>query len=65
MRTRQEPLVILVRAWRDDAGVRGVVRTTRDGAEVPVGSLEALCEVLDGTVLAWAHETDAGEEHDV
>jgi hypothetical protein len=60
----QEPLVILVRAWQDTPGVRAVVRASPEGIEVPVGSLQALREVLDGILEAWARQSDPGCDGD-
>lgn len=64
MGSRREPLVILVRAWQDTSGVRAVVRASPEGTEVPVGSLEALREVLDGTLKAWAGHADPPYDDD-
>ena len=57
MRGSEASVVILVRAWRDEGGVRGVV--TLEGGEegvrtVAAASVEGLCAVVSAALEEWA-----------
>ena len=56
-------VVVLVRAWRDDDGVRGVVTLEgREGAvhTVAAASVEGLCAVVREALWRWAGDGGPG-----
>ena len=63
MRRKSDSLVLVVRLWHDDDGVRAVLQTTSRSGETPYASVAGLRRALGEVLDAW--QAAAPEDADV
>jgi hypothetical protein len=59
MATPHSSVVVVVRAWRDDDGVRGIIQTDAMPTEIAVGSIDGLCRTITALLELLRDPDDA------